>query len=151
MTSSGKISPPLETPCFVLIDKALRDEGTSYHYLPSADYAVANPTLLSALISAKWDRECYVHTGAVWTTDAPYRETEVAISAAQERGLLAVEMEAAALYALVIATENSVICFAHITNEIAQNDMDFVKGQENWAKDTLSVISTAIEHLQRFV
>jgi len=37
-TSSGKISPSLEAPCIVLIDRALRDEGTSYHYLPPEDY-----------------------------------------------------------------------------------------------------------------
>ena len=149
MTSSGKVSPSLEAPCFVLIDKALRDEGTSYHYLPPSDYAVANANLLSDLSTAKWECEGSVHTGSVWTTDAPYRETEAAIADARERGLLAVEMEAAALYAFAAATENPVICFAHITNEMAQNGADFEKGEGNGAKDALSVISTAVQCLTR--
>ncbi len=147
MTSSGKISPSLETPSIVLIDKALRDEGTSYHYLPPADYSVANPTFLAALTSAKWKSECAVHQGPVWTTDAPYRETAEAIAEARNRGLLAVEMEAAALYAFATATENPVICFAHITNQMAQDGMDFEKGQENGAKDALSILATAAQKL----
>jgi purine-nucleoside phosphorylase len=102
---------------------------------------------LSALVAAKWNSECVVHTGPVWTTDAPYRETEIAISEARDLGLLAVEMEAAALYAFASATGNSVICFAHITNEMAQNGMDFEKGKENGEKDALSIISTAVQHL----
>jgi len=148
MTSSGKISPTLEAPCFVLIDRALRDEGTSYHYLPPSDYSDANKNLLADLSAAKWACEGSVHTGSVWTTDAPYRETEVAIANARERGLLAVEMEAAALYAFAAATDNPVICFAHITNEMAQNGADFEKGEGNGAKDALSVISTAVQYLK---
>jgi len=148
MTSSGKISQTLETPGFILIDKALRDEGTSYHYLPPSDFSALNPALLSALSNAVWRQECPVHIGPVWTTDAPYRETGAAIADARKRGLLAVEMEAAALYAFAAATDNSVICFAHITNEMAQNGNDFEKGRDNGAKDALSVISTAVQHLQ---
>ena len=151
MTSSGKISPSLESPCFVLIDKALRDEGTSYHYLPAADYASVNPDMLQALSSAPWPPECPVHTGPVWTTDAPYRETEIAIADARERGILAVEMEAAALYAFSEATGNPVVCFAHITNEMAQNGNDFEKGQDNGARDALAVLSVAVQQLPRSV
>ena len=148
MTSSGKIDPSLEAPCFVLIDKALRDEGTSYHYLPPAQYAHISPDIVKPLRDATWDDGCSVHIGSTWTTDAPYRETEVAISDARERGLLAVEMEAAALYAFSTATANPVVCFAHITNEMAQNGNDFEKGLDNGARDALSVISTAVRHLQ---
>jgi len=147
MTSSGKISPSLETPSFVLIDQALRDEGTSYHYLPPSDFSVLNPDILSTLSSTEWGQECPVYIGPVWTTDAPYRETEAAIADARERGLLAVEMEAAALYAFAAATGNPAVCFAHITNEMAQNGNDFEKGQDNGAKDALSVISTAVQTL----
>lgn len=150
MTSSGKISPSLETPCFVLIDKALRDEGTSYHYLPAADYAPANPKLLSTLSTTPWPKGSRVVTGPVWTTDAPYRETEAAISDARDRGIYAVEMEAAALYAFAAATKNPVICFAHITNEMAQNGDDFEKGQDNGAQDSLAVVSAALQQVQRF-
>ena len=36
VTSAGQITPIGPTPYFVLIDRALRDEGTSYHYLPGS-------------------------------------------------------------------------------------------------------------------
>jgi len=150
MTSSGKIDPSLNAPCFVLIDKALRDEGTSYRYLPPAQYAALNQNLQSALSTVEWNQHHTVHTGPVWTTDAPYRETEAAIKDARKRGILAVEMEAAALYAFSAATGNPVVCFAHITNEMAQNGNDFEKGQDNGAGDALSVISTAVHHLREF-
>ena len=45
ITSSGQLSPLGPRPYFVLIEGALRDEGTSYHYLPPSDYATADPEL----------------------------------------------------------------------------------------------------------
>ena len=56
--------------------------------------------------------------GASWTTDAPFRETEEMIAVCRKQGILAVEMEAAALYALAQARQVEIICFAHVTNEV---------------------------------
>jgi purine-nucleoside phosphorylase len=61
-----------------------------------------------------------VQVGAAWTTDAPFRETAEAITAAQEAGVLAVEMEAAALYAFAAARNQPVLCFAHVTNQMGR-------------------------------
>ena len=69
-----------------------------------------------------------VERGATWTTDAPYRETLEAIGAARTEGILAVEMEAAALYAFGEARRKSVLCFAHVTNQMGQSG-DFEKGR----------------------
>ncbi len=52
MTSSGQILPKGETPYFVLIERALRDEGTSYHYLPPSDYPSVDGTFLHMLEDA---------------------------------------------------------------------------------------------------
>jgi uridine phosphorylase len=49
ITSSGQINPRGATPYFILIDRALRDEGTSYHYLPASDWSLAQGPLLEAL------------------------------------------------------------------------------------------------------
>lgn len=54
--------------------------------------------------------------GPSWTTDAPFRETPEAIEAARAKGILAVEMEAAALYTFARATGVSLLCLAHVTN-----------------------------------
>src|SRR5207302_10066293 len=99
MASAGQILTKGPTPYFVVIDRALRDEGTSYHYLPPAEFAEADPALAEAATQALRDVGQRVYRGAAWTTDAPFRETAAAIERARARGILAVEMEAAALYA----------------------------------------------------
>lgn len=58
--------------------------------------------------------------GATWTTDAPFRETEQAIDVMRRRSLLAVEMEAAALYAFAAACNRRLLCLARVTNQGAE-------------------------------
>jgi uridine phosphorylase len=146
MTSAGQIVPMGQPPYFVLIEKALRDEGTSYHYLPPAPYSQIDPTLLMRFRGAFDEASVRVLHGAMWTTDAPFRETEHAISYAQTEGILGVEMEAAALYAFAQVKEKSIICFAHITNQMAQIEGDFEKGRDQGSHDALEVISLTAHH-----
>src|SRR5579875_783812 len=96
MTSAGRIGAGAR-PRFAVIERALRDEGTSYHYLPPAAFAAADPALSAAALAALRPLPLGIAPGATWTTDAPYRETEAAIAHAAGLGLIAVEMEAAAL------------------------------------------------------
>jgi uridine phosphorylase len=145
VTSAGQITPIGPTPYFVLIDRALRDEGTSYHYLPPSTFAEAPDATLLARVEdgVRALPIIALHRGATWTTDAPYRETEAAISRARDLGALAVEMEAAALYTFSAATGHPVVCFAHVTNAMAQTEGDFEKGEADGAKATLAVVSAA--------
>lgn len=143
VTSAGQITPIGPTPYFVLIDRALRDEGTSHHYLPAAIFAEADPALAGAAFAAVTHLPVSVHRGTAWTTDAPYRETEQAIAAARAHGALAVEMEAAALYAFAAARGRKVLCFAHVTNQMAQIEGDFGKGETDGAPQSLDVIAAA--------
>ena len=78
--------------------------------------------------------------GAAWTTDAPFRETAVAIERCRARNILAVEMEAAALYAFARARDKPVLCLAHVTNQMAVADGDFEKGEAEGAYASLAVI-----------
>jgi len=133
VTSAGQLLSAGVPPYFVLIDRALRDEGTSYHYLPPAPYARIAPAVLAVAQTALPD-EWGVVQGGTWTTDAPFRETEEAISFARQEGLLAVEMEAAALYAFAEAKDRPVICFAHVTNQMGTIENDFEKGDANGNK-----------------
>jgi purine-nucleoside phosphorylase len=124
----------------------LRDEGTSYHYAAPADYAHADPALVAAAAQALGDR---AHVGASWTTDAPFRETAEAIEAAKARGVLAVEMEAAALYAFASARQARVLCLAHVTNTMAQSGADFEKGEADGTADALEVLGAIVAALSR--
>jgi uridine phosphorylase len=143
ITSSGQIMPVGDGPYFILIDRALRDEGTSYHYLPLSRFAEADPEVLARLASLVGIAQPTVHRGATWTTDAPYRETEAAIAAHRNAGILAVEMEAAALYAFSRARNHPVICFAHVTNTMARSEGDFEKGEADGALDALALAAVA--------
>jgi uridine phosphorylase len=140
LTSAGQICPAGEPPYLVLIEKALRDEGTSYHYLPPSDYSFLHPKWKENIVTGWNNRTLPLQIGASWTTDAPFRETEAAIKAAQEKGILAVEMEAAALYALATAKDKDIICFAHVTNQMAQIEGDFEKGQAQGSIMALSLL-----------
>lgn len=146
VTSSGQITPQGAPPYFILIDRAWRDEGTSYHYLPPSDWSAAPARLLSRLDSA-FENGPRVLTGATWTTDAPFRETEAAITAARARGILAVEMEAAALYAFAKARDRDVICLAHVTNQMGTIEGDFEKGEANGTADAMAVVSRIVTRL----
>jgi uridine phosphorylase len=143
MTSAGQLVELRPPPYFILIEKALRDEGTSYHYLPAAEFSHADPRLLEATSGAFAHLRVTVVRGAAWTTDAPFRETADAIAGMKAKGLLAVEMEAAALYAFSSARRKPVICFAHVTNQMALVEGDFEKGEANGTLDALAVIATA--------
>jgi uridine phosphorylase len=145
VTSSGQITPVGPTPYFVLIDRALRDEGTSYHYLPGSEFAEApdKPLLARVEQAGRALPGVTLHRGATWTTDAPYRETASAIARARDLGTLAVEMEAAALYAFSATSGRPVVCFAHVTNSMAQTEGDFEKGASDGAEATLAIIGAA--------
>jgi uridine phosphorylase len=144
VTSAGQIAPVARpTPYFVLIDRALRDEGTSHHYLAPSTFAEADAALADRAFPALAALPVPVHRGTAWTTDAPYRETEAAIEAARAHGALAVEMEAAALYAFARARRRDVLCFAHVTNQMARIEGDFEKGEADGTRDALDVIATA--------
>ena len=130
-----------QPPYVILIDKALRDEGTSYHYLPPAPYSCLDPALRE-MVSARWDHGLVsLYVGASWTTDAPFRETEALIAQRRAEGILTVEMEAAALYAASQARQYQIICFAHVTNQMGQTEGDFEKGEASGSETALSVIS----------
>ncbi|HEY3910956.1 MAG TPA: nucleoside phosphorylase [Stellaceae bacterium] len=143
MTSAGQIEARGPPPYFVLIERALRDEGTSYHYLPPAEFAEADPILVERAVAALAGSVEPVYRGAAWTTDAPFRETAAAIDRARARSILAVEMEAAALYAFAVARRKPVLCFAHVTNQMAVSAGDFEKGEADGVAASLSVIAAA--------
>jgi uridine phosphorylase len=139
ITSAGQLYPIRQPPYFVLIKHALRDEGTSHNYLPPSEYSRLDGTLENLLKGAFSSSPTPVEVGATWTTDAPFRETATAVEFCKAKGLLAVEMEAAALYAFAKAKRNPVVCFAHVTNQIASIEGDFEKGIDNGSRDALWV------------
>jgi uridine phosphorylase len=79
---------------------AVRDEGTSYHYLPPAREVEPTPAAVSAIESVLTRREIDYVLTKTWTTDAYFQETRDKVALRQDEGCLTVEMEAAALFAV---------------------------------------------------
>jgi uridine phosphorylase len=149
VTSAGSITSLGPAPYFVLIERAWRDEGTSIHYLPPAQWSHLAPALSDGLIGAFDQLDEPVHRGSSWTTDAPFRETEQAIERAEQAGIHAVEMEAAALYAFAEATNRNIVCVAHVTNSMATDGDDFEKGEANGTTRILALTSAIATALLR--
>ena len=98
--TAGSLQRDLEPGDFVLCAAAVRDEGVSHHYLPPARLAAPSAELTAALEGALRGSGLAFRTGTSWTIDAPYRETVAEARHYQAEGVLCVEMEAAALFAV---------------------------------------------------
>lgn len=98
MTWGGILQPDLKPGDIVVIDRAIRDEGTSYHYLPPSKYVDSDPQLADQLVDTIKARGGTSSRGTTWTTDAPYRETVEEIKQYQSEGVKTVEMESAGLF-----------------------------------------------------
>ena len=102
----------------------------SWHTSSTAHRRCSGPRSCCGKQDASWDHtRLPLHVGASWTTDAPFRETAVTIELCRQAGILAVEMAAAALYALAEVERYDIICFALVTNEMGRSGEDFEKGE----------------------
>lgn len=79
---------------------AVRDEGTSYHYLPPSREVAASPNAIQAIEKALQNHHVPYLLGKTWTTDGVYRETPTRIAQRRAEGCHVVEMEAAAFFAV---------------------------------------------------
>ena len=84
----------------MICNQAIRDDGTSHHYLPPEKYIQADAQLSDQLAQAIRARGATCTTGTTWTTDAPYRETLDEVKQYQSEGVKTVEMESAGLFTI---------------------------------------------------
>jgi len=128
LTSAGRVAASVPIPGLVIVTEAIRDEGTSYHYLPADRPAVADATLADCLLRGLRSLGVPLLNGAVWTTDAPYRETKQQLAEYARQSVLAVEMQAASLFAFGIARGLPIGMVAHVTNAVDHEQAPFEKG-----------------------
>jgi len=107
---AGGLQPDLKAGSLIISTGAIRGEGVSCHYLPPAESVQSSLEMSHGLeeLLKKGGRE--FSSGVTWTTDAPFRELRKDVLAYQERGILAVDMEAAGL--LAVAAANGVPAIA---------------------------------------
>lgn len=95
----GAVSPEVRIGDVIIPTGAMIDEGTSLHYgRTSGDTAYPENRVTDMLTRQLRRQDIPFHTGAIWTTDAIFRETEERVIYFQQRDALAVEMELSALF-----------------------------------------------------
>jgi uridine phosphorylase len=97
---AGVLVPELALGHVIVPTSAVRDEGTSYHYLPPSREVAADPEVVAAIVAALERHKVPFVTGKTWTTDGFYRETRPKMARRVAEGCITVEMEAAACFAV---------------------------------------------------
>jgi uridine phosphorylase len=134
LTSAGRVASSLPIPSLVVVREAIRDEGTSYHYLPPSQRVHSDDGLASRLSGELKALGVPLHSGCVWTTDAPYRETQQELDQHAADGVLAVEMQAASLLAFSKATGVPVGVVALVSNAVDHSEDPFDKGSQDFGE-----------------
>ena len=97
---AGALVPDLTLGHAIVPTAAIRDEGTSYHYLPASREVAPTPRVLDAILMTLAERDVPFVAGKTWTTDAVFRETRAKAARRVAEGCISVEMEAAACFAV---------------------------------------------------
>ena len=89
----GVLDETIKETSIIVPQMAIRDEGTSYHYLPASDEIEVNVGLHDFLTSFLTDKGISHTVGKVWTTDGIYRETAEKLYKRKKAGAICVDME----------------------------------------------------------
>jgi uridine phosphorylase len=116
---AGGLQPMLNCGDLVLVETAVRDEGTSHHYLPEAPTVAASQELMALVETAVRSTNLPLHRGPTWTTDAPYRETAAAAAYYQQQGVQTVDMEVAALFAVAQHCQKQAAALLAVSDSLA--------------------------------
>jgi uridine phosphorylase len=98
--TAGTLQKNINAGDLIVCERAIRDEGTSYHYLKASKYAYASKKMTERIKRALDMLGQKYFVGTSWTVDAPYRETVAEARQYQKEGVATVEMEASALFAV---------------------------------------------------
>jgi uridine phosphorylase len=116
---AGALQPELSAGSLVLATRALHGEGVSRHYLPPHPTVQASEELVQGLSRILAKQNLPQASGTVWTTDAPFRELRGEVLAHQEQGVLAVDMEAAAMLSVAQANGCSAVAAFSIADSLS--------------------------------
>jgi uridine phosphorylase len=122
--AAGGLQKDMTIGDIVICDRAIRNEGTSFHYLPAEKYAFPSPELTENLSKAFESKGIPYSKGTTWTTDAPYRESIEELRQYRSEGVATVEMEASALFAVGAYRGVSVSAVFTLSDLLSEEDWD---------------------------
>ncbi len=145
--TAGSLRIDLPPGSLVVCDSALRDEGTSYHYLPGGAPVYPAEVLTRRLAEALASRGLAFRKGKSWTTDAIYRETPEEVLKFGAEGALVVEMEAAALFAVARFRGVQIAACFSVSDTLAELQWRPEFHAETTAEGLESLFAAAVETL----
>ena len=115
----GAFQPKIEVADYIIPTEAIRGEGTSQYYLPKKAKVTADLKIVKVFEEACEEIKVKFFTGQVWTTDAIYREMKSQVKRLQRQGVLGVEMETAAIYAVAKFRKIQAGCLLRVSDSLA--------------------------------
>jgi len=143
--AAGGLQQNMNIGDIVICDRAIRDEGTSHHYLPVEKYALPSPELTENLSKAFERKGIPYRKGTSWTTDAPYRETIEELRQYCSDGVATVEMEASALFAVGAYRGVSVSAIFAISDILSEEDWNQGYHSEEKLEGLKKIFEVALE------
>jgi uridine phosphorylase len=143
--AAGGLQQNMNVGDIVICDRAIRDEGTSFHYLPVEKYAFSCPELTENLCRAFERKTIPYSKGSSWTTDAPYRETIEELRQYCADGVATVEMEASALFAVGAYRGVSVCSIFAISDILSEEDWNQGYHSEEKLEGLKKIFEVALE------
>ena len=120
----GVLDASIEDCSIIIPNKAVRDEGTSFHYAKPSDEIEVNKKYIDEFVDILKEFECRYTIGKVWTTDGIYRETRGKVSSRKPAGCLCVDMECSAVAALAEFREKEVFQFFYAADNLDNETWD---------------------------
>jgi len=144
---AGGLQPELETGSLVISTSAIRGEGVSQHYLPPYP-TVDSSDAMTRGISEILTRQNHTHTlGTTWTTDAPFRELRKDVLEHQKQGVLAVDMEAAAMLSVARSMNLPALAAFSIADQLSGGQWRMAKDLRTAQKGLSILFDAAFEYL----
>lgn len=140
---AGALVPELVLGHVVVPTAAVRDEGTSYHYLPPSREVDADPATVDVLTKLLTERAVPFVKGKTWTTDGVYRETRARTTKRREEGCIVVEMEAAALFSVARFRKVPLLYLLYAGDSLAGEQWDRREWQGHRERETLFWLAAA--------
>lgn len=115
----GVLTPTIKRWDIIVPTKALRDEGTSYHYEKPSRYSYPSKLILRCIEKTLKAKNIPYYKGGTWTTDALFRETPRKVKAYYKEGCISVDMEASALFSIAKYRKKHVGAIFHAADCVA--------------------------------
>lgn len=138
----GKVNSKINDNKLFIIEKALKDEGISYHYTRSSKWAYPNKNLTKKLLS---DKETI--GSKIWTTDAMFKQTKKEISYANKNEIIGFDMETSALFSVAKIKGCKMASIQIESDSFLDNKWKSVYKTKKFEDDFIKAINLAIKVL----